>query len=54
MMGIVPLQFNNRQAASNAETMLRRNSVWEVTTLAFDPKARYDYNGCPLEAVLLL
>ena len=54
VIGIFPFQFNNRQAASNAEAMLRRSSVWKVTTPAFDPNARYDYDGRPLKAVLLL
>ena len=54
MMGLVPFDFKNRQAASNAETHFRRNSVWEVTMPAFDAKAKPDYIGCPLKAVLLL
>ena len=54
MMGIVPFEFKNRQAASNAEATFRRGSVWEVMTPAFDSKAKPEYNGCPLKAVLLL
>ena len=54
MMGIAPSKFKNRHAASNSENMLRRNSVLEVTTPAFDAKARSEYNGCRLKAVRLL
>ena len=54
MMGLVPFDFKNWQAASNAETTFRRNSAWEVTMPAFDAKAKADYIGCPLKAVLLL
>ena len=54
MMGLVPFDFKNRQAASNAETTFRRNSAWEVTMPAFDAKTKPDYIRCPLKAVLLL
>ena len=54
MMGIVPFEFRNRQAADQAGAMFRPSSVWEVTTPAFDTKAKSDFIGCPLKSVLLL
>ena len=40
MMGLVPFEFKNLQAASNAETALRRDAEREVTTPAFDTKTK--------------
>ena len=54
MMGIVPFEFRNRQAADQAGAMFRPSSVWEVTAPAFDSKAKPDFIGCPLKCVLLL
>ena len=54
MMGVVPFEYKNRRAASNAEARFASNSVWEVTAPAFDAKAKPDFNGCPVKAVLLL
>ena len=54
MMGLVPFDFKNRQTAYTAAATFRSGSVWEVTTPAFDSKAKPEYNGCPMKAVLLL
>ena len=54
MMGTVPFEFRNRLAADQAGAMFRPSSVWEVTTPAFDTKAKSDFIGCPLKGVLLL
>ena len=54
MMGFVPFDFRNREAASTAAATFRNGSVWEVTTPAFDSKAKPEYNGCPIKAVILL
>ena len=54
MMGLVPFDFKNRQAVANAEKTFGPNSVWEVTTPVLDAKAKPEYNGCPVKAVLLL
>ena len=54
MPGLVPFAFRDRQAASKALTRLTTNKVFEVTTPAFDVKARAEFNGCPVKPELLL
>ena len=54
MMGLVPFDFKNRQAAANAEKTFAANSVWEVSAPLLDAKAKPEYIGCPVKAVLLL
>ena len=54
MMGLAPSEFKDRQAANQAATKFPSNSAREVTTPAFDAKAKPEFNGCPVKAVLLL
>ena len=54
MLGLVPFVFSDRQAAAKALTRFTENQVFEVTTPAFDAKARQEFNGCPVKSVLLL
>ena len=54
MLGLVPFVFSDRQAAANALTRFTESQVFEVTTPAFDAKARQEFNGCPVKSVLLL
>ena len=54
MLGSVPFDFADRQAASKALAKFQQDSVWEITTPAFDTRARPEYNGCVLKSVLLL
>ena len=54
MMGIVPFEVRNRQGATQAGAMFRPSIVWEVTTPAFETKAKSDFIGCPLKSLLLL
>ena len=54
MLGLVPFVFSDRQAAARALTRFTENQVFEVTTPAFDAKARAEFNGCPVKPVLLL
>ena len=54
MLGLVPFSFSDRQAATKALQKFKENAVFEITTPAFDPKARLEFNGCPIKSVLLL
>ena len=54
MLGLVPFNFSDRQAATKALTRSAENHVFELTTPAFDAKARPEFNGCPVKPVLLL
>ena len=47
MLGLAPFDFKDRHAFS-------ADSVWEVTTLAFDARSKLEFNGCPLKSVVLL
>ena len=54
MLGVVPFEFSDREAASKAQKLFTELSVWEVKTPTFDVKARPEYNGCPIKSVMLL
>ena len=54
MLGLVPFDFRNRGAAVAAQQQFKPDSVWELTTPAFDSKSKPEFNGCPLKAVILL
>ena len=54
MLGLVPFDFKDRNAAANAAEKFTANSVWEITTPAFDTRSRPEFNGCPVKSVLLL
>ena len=54
MLATVPFSFNDRSAATKAKDTFRSNDIIEITTPAFDTKARPEWNGCPLKSVLLL
>ena len=54
MLAAVPFSFADRPAATNALDAFKNNAVIEITTPAFDTKARPEFNGCPVKSVLLL
>ena len=54
MLGLVPFDFKDRNAAAKAAAKFMADSVWELTTPSFDTKARPEFNGCPLKSVVLL
>ena len=54
MLGLVPFDFKDRNAATKAAAKFVADSVWELKTPAFDGKARPEFNGCPIKAVVLL
>ena len=54
MLGLVPFSFSDRQAATKAFQKFTENAVFEITTPAFDAKARLEFNGCPVKPILLL
>ena len=54
MLAVVPFDFKDPNAARNAYDKYKKSSVWELTTPAFDAKAKPEYNGCPVKTVLLL
>ena len=45
MLGVVPFEFADRQAASKAFAEYRDKTVWEITTPGFDTKSRLEYMG---------
>ena len=53
-LGLVPFVFSDREAAKKAFSRFTKDLVLEITTPAFDSKARPEYNGCPVKPVLLL
>ena len=54
MLGLVPFDFKDRNAATKAAAKFVADSVWELKTPAFDGKAKAEFNGCPIKAVVLL
>ena len=54
MLGFVPFDFKDRSAAVKAAAKFTANSVWEITTPAFDTRAKPEFNGCPVKSVVLL
>ena len=54
MLGLVPCQFSNRDAASQAAQRFTALSVWEITTPSFDPRSKPEFNGSPIKSVMLL
>lgn len=54
MFGGVPFDFRNRSAAQDAMREFAEVSVWEISTPAFDLKAKHEYTSAPLKTVLLL
>ena len=54
MLATVPFSFTDRMAAKRALERFKSNDVLEITTPAFDAKARQEFNGCPVKTVLLL
>ena len=54
MLAVVPFEFKDPNAAQKAIQKFTPSSVWEITTPAFDAKAKPEYNGCPLKTVVLL
>ena len=54
MLAVVPFDFKDPNAAQNAHEKFQKSTVWEITTPAFDAKAKPEYNGCPVKTVVLL
>ena len=54
MLGLVPFDFKDRSAAQTAAKKFTPDSVWELTTPAFDSRSRPEFNGCPVKSVVLL
>ena len=54
MLAVVPFDFKDPNAAQKAYEKYKKSSVWELTTPAFDAKAKPEYNGCPVKTVVLL
>ena len=54
MLAVVPFEFKDENAAQNAHKKFKKSTVWEITTPAFDAKAKPEYNGCPVKTVVLL
>ena len=54
MLGIVPFEFKEPNAAQEAYKKFKKSTVWEITTPAFDARAKPEYNGCPVKTVVLL
>ena len=54
MLGLVPFDFRDRNAATKAAEKFTADSVWEITTPAFDTRSKPEFNGCPIKSVVLL
>ena len=54
MLATVPFSFTDRLSATKALDAFKNNDVLQITTPAFDAKARPEFNGCPVKSVLLL
>ena len=54
MLATVPFSFADRLSATKARDAFKSKDVLEITTPAFDAKARQEFNGCPVKSVLLL
>ena len=54
MMAEVPFDFKNPDAADLAVVKFKAGTVWELTTPAFNTKAKAEYNGCPVKGTVLL
>ena len=54
MLGIVPFDFKDRNAAQKAMDKFKDSSVWEIANPTFDAKAKPEYIGCPLKTVLMM
>jgi len=54
MFGSVPFDFREKDAATKAAEKYKIGTVWEITTPAFDPRAKPEYNGCPIKNVVLM
>ena len=54
MLAVVPFEFKDPNAAQKAYDKYKKSTIWELTTPAFDAKAKPEYNGCPVKTVLLL
>jgi hypothetical protein len=54
MLGFVPFDFKDRNAATKAAQKFTADSDWEITTPAFDTRSKPEFNGSPIKSVLLL
>lgn len=54
MMGLVPFDFKDRDAAANAAQKFTADSVWELANPTFDAKSKPEFNGCPVKGTVLL
>ena len=54
MFGVVNWDFKQTDAPDKAMAKFKKETVWEITTPAFDAKAKSEYNGCSIKMVLLL
>ena len=54
MLGLVPFDFRDRNAATKAAEKFTADSVWEITTPAFDTRSKPEFNGSPIKSVVLL
>ena len=54
MFGVVNWDFKQTDASDKAMAKFKKETVWEITTPAFDAKAKSEYNGCSIKNVVLL
>ena len=52
--GTVRFDFNNRSKAQKAFERFKAGSVWQLTTPAFDSRAKGDWIAAPLKRWILL
>ena len=54
MLGSVPFNFQNRNAAVEASRTFTAGSVWELKNPGFDIRAKPEFIGCPLKSAVML
>jgi len=54
MTATIPFSFHDRKAAENGQKKYIADTVWTMTTPAFDTKAKIDFIGGPIKHVILL
>ncbi len=54
MLGVVPFDFKDPTAPQQAFDKFKNQTLWELTTPAFDSKTKPEFIGSPVKTVVLL
>ena len=53
-LGVVPFQWKNRNAGFEAEAMFTEGSIWQISTPAFDGKAKLEQISTPVKQQVMM